>query len=111
VLAEVVARLDPESRWAGESLAMPQLGVQLHIDTTTMMKNVQLVASGPQQDVRGWRRLERELKTALRRANGTPNPYGVSLVMFGVGIAAVVTWFLARDPDGVLQAFNEMLRR
>jgi hypothetical protein len=111
LLADVVARLDTEARWAGESLIMPQLGLQLHLEAVPMLKHVQLVSSGPEQSISGWRHLERELVTALRRTRTSPNPYGVSLLSFGVLMAAAITYVLARDPSGVTQALNEMLRR
>ena len=74
LLADVVARLDSEARWAGESLVMPQLGVQLHLEEAPFSKNVQLVSSGPQQNLPGWRQLEAELAAALRKARTGPNP-------------------------------------
>jgi hypothetical protein len=111
LLADVVARLDTDARWAGESLVMPQLGVQLHLDAVPMLKNMQLVSSGPEQNLAGWRQLETELAAVLRRVRTSPNPYGVSLLTFGVLMAAAITYVLARDPGGVMQALNEMLRR
>jgi hypothetical protein len=111
VLADAVARLDNDARWAGESLVMPQLGVQLHLETAPMLKNVQLVASGPQQSIYGWRQLETALAATLRRTRTAPNPVGASLLIFGVLIAAAISYILARDPSGVMQALNEMLRR
>src|SRR5262245_46172950 len=111
VLADVVARLDAETRWAGESLLMPQLGVHLHIEAAPLTKHVQLVSSGPQQNLTGWRRLEVELSAALRRTRTAPNPYGVSLISFGLLMAAAITYVLSRDPGEVMQALNEMLRR
>lgn len=111
LLADVVARLDTNSRWAGESLVMPQLGVQLHVEAAPLLKNVQLVSSGPQQSLYGWRQLESELSAALRRTRTGPNPLGVSLLSFGVLMAVAITFVLARDPGSVLQALNEMLRR
>jgi hypothetical protein len=111
LLADVVARLDSDARWAGEGLVMPQLGVQLHVDALPMMKNVQLVSSGINQNLDGWRQLHSSLKAAVRKARTTPNPYGVSLVSFGVLLVAAITYNLARDPGGVMQALNEMLRR
>jgi hypothetical protein len=111
VLADAVARLDTDARWAGESLVMPQLGVQLHLEMAPMLKNVQLVSSGPQQTILGWRQLETALAAALRRTRTAPNPVGASLLIFGVLIAATVSYTLARDPSGVMQALNEMLRR
>jgi hypothetical protein len=111
LLSDVVARLDGEARWAGDGLALPQLGVQLHVDSLPMMKNVQLVASGSNQNLDGWRQIAAALRTALRKARTTPNPYGVSLISFGVLLAAAITYNLARNPAAVLQALNEMLRR
>jgi|SRR4051794_2787675 hypothetical protein len=111
LLADVVARLDGEARWAGESLVLPQLGVQLYLEVAPLLKNVQLVSSGPQQSMNGWRQLETALATSLRRAKTSPNPAGGSLVTFGILIAAAITYVLARDPSGVMQALNEMLRR
>ena len=66
ILAELVQRIDPEARWAGESLCLPGLGVQLHLDGLGWMRTVSLVSSGPKQDYQGWSRLEAELTAALR---------------------------------------------
>jgi hypothetical protein len=111
LLADVVARLDGDARWAGESLVMPQLGVQLHVEASPLAKNVQLVSSGSQQSLVGWRQVEKGLAAALRRTRTAPNPYGASLISFGLLMAAAITYVLARDPGGVMQALNEMLRR
>lgn len=111
VLGEVVARIDSDARWAGESLTMPNLAVQLHLEPTAALKNVQLVAIGPNQSFDGWRRLEIELAAALRSSRGTPNPWGTSQIIFGLTFAALITYRLAADPGGVQQALNEMLRR
>jgi hypothetical protein len=110
LVADAVARLDPEARWAGESLVMPQLGIQMHVEAAPLAKNVQLVSSGPDQNIFGWRQLEMELSTALRRTRTSPNPHGVSLLCFGMLLAAAATYILARDPGSVMQALNEMLR-
>src|SRR6187401_2463827 len=65
-LADIVQQLDKESRWAGDSLVMPNLGVQLTVESQGMMKNVQLAAAGTEQSFLGWRLLEAELSTVLR---------------------------------------------
>lgn len=111
VVADVVSRLDRDARWAGESLVMPQLGVQLHLEASHVMKNVQLISSGPQQNLHGWWQLEQELRTALRRMRTTPNAHGGLLLGCGVVLAATITYLLARDPAGVMQSLAEMLRR
>ena len=58
ILAEVVERMDPDARWAGDCLFLPGLGVQLHLESFGWMRNVSLVSSGPKQDYQGWSRLE-----------------------------------------------------
>jgi hypothetical protein len=111
LLADVVARLDSDARWAGESLVMPRIGVQLHLEAAPLLNNVQLVSSGNAQSLAGWRQLESELATALRRTRTTAHPVGVSLLGLGVLAAGTIAIVLASDPGGVTQALNEMLRR
>ncbi|HEX5034875.1 MAG TPA: hypothetical protein VFW62_10365 [bacterium] len=110
-IAEIVLRLDGESRWAGDSLVMPNLGVQLTIESQGMMKNVQLISAGPQQSFQGWRLLENELAAVLHSAKGTRSPYGVSLILFGLAMAGSIIFWLSQDPQGVAQALSEMLRK
>jgi hypothetical protein len=111
MLEQAVSRLDPEARWAGDSLTMPGLAVQLHVEPLPMLRNVQLVAAGPHQNPYGWRRLEHELAGLLRTTRGAANPYGICLLVFGLAIAGIITHRLAGDASGVQQALNEMLRR
>lgn len=110
-LANVVTRLDGHARWAGDCLTMPSLSVQLTVEHQPVMKNVQLVSSGPVQSIAGWRRLEDELARELRELKGLPNPYGVFLISFALLIGAGVLYWMYRDPQGVQQALNDMLRR
>jgi hypothetical protein len=110
-LAEVAARLDPEVRWAGDSLTLPQVELRLHIEAAPLVKNVQLVAAGPGQNLAAWRQLETELATSLRQLPGQPNPYGRMLLACGAVLAGGITWTLARDPAAVQQALVEMLRQ
>lgn len=110
-LAGVVSELDPDARWAGECLVFPRLGVQLYIEPFFAMRNVQLVSSGPHQSFAGWRRLERTLGKALKGTASSPNPYGFSLVFFGLLMVALVTFSVLSDTDAVTQALAEMLRQ
>ncbi|HZN34477.1 MAG TPA: hypothetical protein VFB80_11685 [Pirellulaceae bacterium] len=110
ILEAVVARLDSEARWAGESLVMPQLGVQLHLESWPMMHNVQLVSAGSDQNLLGWRRLEIELAGVLRKTRHAGNLFGVVAASCGLFLAALLTWNLASNPAAVAQAWNDMLR-
>ena len=111
LVAEIATRLDPDAQWAGDGLAMPRLGVQLHLEASPLLKNVQLVSSGPEQSLAGWRQFQVALNADLRRVHTGPNQLGVGI--FGVGILfiMVMTFVLAGDPAGTVQAVNEMLRR
>lgn len=109
-LAEVVAELDKEARWAGDCLVLPNLGVQLHVEPLAMLRNAQLVAAGPRQSYLGWRHLELALAKALRSTERASNPYGFLLVFAGLLLAGAITSWIALDRQGVAQSLAEMLR-
>lgn len=111
VLDELARRLDPQASWAGQCLSLPRLGVQLHVEPLHLLRNVQLVSAGPHQNFAGWHLLEAELAKALRSVRGTHNPAGFSLMMAGLAMALAITFWLWRDPIGVQQALNQMLRQ
>lgn len=110
-LSAIVPKLDPEARWAGNSLAMPQIGVHLHVEGIPLLKNAQLISAGPHQNIGGWRLLERELAAALRETRSTPSPIASALVSCGLAMASMITYWLYRDPSAVQQALDDMLRR
>lgn len=110
-LANVVSDLDPDARWAGECLVLPRLGVQLHVEPFLAMRNVQLASSGPHQSFAGWRRLEQGLVQRLKGISSSPNPYGFSLVFFGLLMVALITYSVVSDAGSVPQTLREMLRQ
>ena len=110
VLADVIAQLDPDSRFVGESVYLPNLGVQFHLDPLPLLKNIQLKPAGSEQSYAGWRELELALLLELRATRGTPNPYGVSLMMFGIFICAMIGYWLTFDAVPITQAWHEMMR-
>lgn len=110
VLAEVVRALDPDARWAGNSLVLPGLQVELHVESFALMHNVSVTAMGELQSYQGWRRLETALAGVLRQVEVAPNPQGAGLLLVGLMMAATVLWQLASDPQAITQAFFDMLR-
>ena len=111
ILAGVVAELDKEARWAGDSLALPQLGVQLHLDVQPLLRTVQLVASGPRQSYTGWRRLESALRRAVRSSRHAPNPAGFAFLLLGLLLAGTALVWTIHSREAVAQALFEMLRQ
>jgi hypothetical protein len=109
VLAEAAPRLDPDSRWAGNSLNMPHLGVQLHLESFDMMRNVSLASSGSHQNLDGWRRLARELSAALKPIRVKPNPRGLGLLVAATLMMAACLTSIVRNPVDVASALHEVV--
>jgi hypothetical protein len=108
ILADAASRVDPDVRWTGSHLALPSLGVQLHVDSFDLMRNVSLVSSGSRQSIDGWRRLARELRRSLISIRVKSNPRAIGLLTVSlVLLAASVTYMLNR-PEELLQAMNEV---
>ncbi len=110
ILADLAGELDPDARWAGESLSMPTLGVQLHVDNLGAMRNISLASIGSKQNHAGWRRLETALGDALSREDVARNPRGISLLSAGVLISIALVMAIAQDPNAVAQSLFDMLR-
>ncbi len=111
VLSELALGLDSDARWAGDSLALPQLGVQLRMETFPSMRNVLLVANSDTQSFSGWRRLERSLRGVLKAVEVNPNPRGVGMLVAGILILSSLVYQVVADPQAVAQGFFEMLHR
>ena len=110
ILSSVVADLDPEARWAGDSLSLPNLGVQLHVDGLTAMRNVSLNSIGPKQHQPGWLRLEQALEAALSRMEVPRNSQSISLIAAGGLLILAVILAIAFDPQAVAQSLFDVLR-
>lgn len=109
VLAEVAVGLDRGARWAGDSLFLPALGINLQLDGFPAMRCVSIVANSPHQDPGTWRRLEVALAGALRPIRVDPNPRGVIQIALGLAMLAVALVFVASDPQGVLDGWRTMV--
>ena len=109
VLAEVVSKVDPDARWAQDSLVLPGLGVQLHIESLARMRNVSLISSGPQQNYEGWRRLELALAAGLARLE-VPRNYGaMGLLSAGLILLAFVAFTVSQYPQAMAAAFHDAI--
>ena len=108
ILAELLPRLDPEARWAGDSVALPTLGVQFHIDNMATMRNISLTALGAAQ-VRGGALLESRLAEALSLFEVGRNPRGLSLVTAGLAILLFLAVVIIRHPDAAAHGLFDLL--
>jgi hypothetical protein len=108
VLAEAAGRIDDEARWAGNHLSLPTLGVQLHLDSFDLMRNVSLVSSGSRQNIDGWRRLSRELSRSLSGVRVKRNPRAIGLLAVSLALIGVSLMQLLNNPAEMVQAMSEL---
>jgi hypothetical protein len=109
VLAETAARIDSGVRWAGNQLSLPGLGLQLHLDSLDVMRNVSLVSSGGRQNLDGWRRLARELGASLRSVRVRRNPRAVGFLLVSFTLMTASVTHLLLHQESLMQAMNEIL--
>jgi len=107
-LAETANRLDPEARWAGNHLSLPRLGVQLHLDSLDIMRNVSLAPSGGRQNLEGWRKLTRELSASLASVRVKSNPRAFGFLLAAAGLLGISLSHILRHPVELAQAFREV---
>jgi uncharacterized membrane protein len=108
VLAEAARSLDPQARWAGDSLAMPTVGIQLHLETFEIMRNVSLVASGGKQNLATWRQLGALLSEKLDTLSVDSNPRWLGIVLFAIVLLATSFIHMLNHPQQIAQAISEI---
>jgi hypothetical protein len=108
ILADVVERLDADARWAGDSLVLPTLGVQLHLDSFAAVKNVSLKSIGSRQNFPGWKKLETALTSALSQEKVTRNFRGLGLLASGLATTALLVWVIVRNPESLSQSLSDL---
>ncbi len=109
LLMEAVHDIDKESRWAGDCLMMPNLRIQLHVEPS-ILRNVQLVSSGPKQSLEGWLKLESKLAEALKPIRSSRNPVGLGMMIIAGLLTLTCTIWMLSSPQSVAQSLSEMLR-
>lgn len=109
ILNDIVHDIDKESRWAGDSLTVPNLQIQLHLEASSL-RNVQLVSSGPKQNLDGWFKLEEKLSAALKPIRSTRNPVGLGMIIVAGLIGVSCSVWMMTSADAVAQSLSEMLR-
>lgn len=109
MLESTLSGLDEHCNIAGRSCYLPTLGVEFHVDSYPLMRNVSLLAVDSQQSLVGWSRLEQRMTETIQDVKVQPNPRGVSLVVFGTALMLAVAWQLVSHPAMVAQAFREMI--
>lgn len=111
ILTNVAMKLDPKSRWAGDSLLMPDKRIHLHVEPVEWLKNIQLTAGGNQQSYEGWQMLEKELTEALKKMPVGPNMIGVPLLVTSGLLALFAALWMLNDQTAVKESLGELWRK
>lgn len=109
VVAEAVSQVDPDARWAGDSVSLPRLGVQLHLEGFGVMRNTSLVSSGGHQNLEGWRRLRRAVQRSVAALDVRPNPRSISFFLLSGALMAMSISSMLGNPVEVAKAIGEIL--
>ena len=110
-LADVVSRLDEQARWTGDSVFLPNRGVQFYIDRHPQLRNVQITSLGNYQNFESWHLLEKELRLALRDTTKASRSFGIIFMFLALAMLAVALVKFCYERGEIAQSFNEMLRR
>ncbi len=108
LVAETALAMDSDAHWAGDSVVLPQRGIQGRIESFPILRNASLVSNGPRQDFTAWGDLEKNLRRSLETVEVQRNPRGGLMLALSlmIVIALVVKW--AMD-DKFGQAFVDMI--
>lgn len=102
-VVEVVARLDPSARWAGEAAALPACGLQLQLDARGPARSVSIIATGSRPSAEAWAEFSRRLRRGLVRVRVRRNAWWLA-VLGAAAVGVVVAWFASRPAAPVTSA-------
>ena len=110
ILQRMIDRLGLQHTWAGNSLSLPTWGIELHMTTFLLMRNVSLSATGARQSFQGWRWLSRELDRELSQVEVPPNSIGMTFLTFSLLMLGGLILRLLQNPSEVARSLIELLR-
>ena len=92
LVAEVVAGLDADARWAGASVALPTRRLQLHLDGAGGMRCSSVIAVGERATHESWTEFCRRLRRSVARLRVRPNPWAGAFAAAAATVFAVIIW-------------------
>jgi hypothetical protein len=95
LVAEVAADLDPQARWAGETVALPTRGLQVHLDGDGSLRTVSLIGVGRRSAHEGWSEFSRRVRQASRRLRVRASPWGGLFAGVGAVLVLLASWSIA----------------
>lgn len=109
LLSDVLGELD-QPHWSGENVRLPRLGVHFQVEAHPWLRTVQLVSTGRQQNLAGWRQLEAALSREVAKISANGNVCGPLFIAVAVLLNIVGLAWMAQQPAEVVTALQEILR-
>jgi hypothetical protein len=110
ILEETTRRLDSDTAWAGPAVSMPLAHVHLRVEHFAPLGSVSLVASGDDQSIGGWHRLQTALRDSLRETSVPAQPHGFWLALSGFAVLIALAFWAVDDPQTLAQGLSRLLR-
>jgi hypothetical protein len=108
-LNRLAAELGGDSRWAGNTLVLDRLGVELRLEEFAWMNNVSLIANSSQQSLAGWRHVDRHLRAALAEVRTCRSRRGALLVAVGALLLVALVCRVVGGPATAVQGMQDFL--
>lgn len=109
-LQVLMQEMDRETRWLGESVQAPQLGISAIVEAAGPGKVSHLLAVSHRQHLPGWVSLERQLMKRLRGTQVARGRGGWWYLVMGIGVLGVGLLLILQDPSDTMQSMRDMLR-
>ena len=91
ILERTACSLDENAQWAGDSLYMPQQGLDIHLEYVSGLNNVTLVSNERYSSRLRWLNLKRLLKSELKQTPVSRNKLSIFLFLLSAVLIFVTT--------------------
>jgi hypothetical protein len=108
-LSLVVRKMDDQARWAGDTVLLPTVGVQLYLERHAAFRNIQLRSIGNEPSFAAWAVLEKELRAELKQVPSERGTCGSLLVIFAAAILVLIALTYLRDQGEIARSYQELL--
>ncbi|MEC7565402.1 MAG: hypothetical protein VX738_06925 [Planctomycetota bacterium] len=110
ILGRLVAELDPDARWAGDNVELPNLGIQLSLDARSFMRSCQITSIGQDQSPSSWLKLQRALADELVKIRVPTNPYAISMIAIATMLATLIAQQIIQNHTVVYNQIRDLLQ-
>jgi hypothetical protein len=110
-LERAVGNLEPAAQWTGSVCYLPNVGIQFEVVESPGMRVVQMIATGGEQQLDGWRRLLVALRRQSEELHVGPTAAGASWLILAAMLLALAVYGLVSYSQPLDGPISDMLRQ